>query len=164
MIVQLSWWKPYGCVDWPRGNRRGKFLPCLDREVLHVRRNAVCRRGLAWLSAQFGLELGQHLRRKSTSTLPDGNHVLQLGLLLGRNAFHDVVKQCWHELRHAFDSSGICAGFSSSFQIQILSRCLCLLDPLPHNAVDHVECTELVRRRRLLKCAIERLHYCRLCL
>lgn len=114
VIEQLSRWKPYRCVDRPRGDRRRELLSRLDREVLHVSGYAVCRCGLTWLSVKLGLEFDQHLCREGASTLPDRNHVLQLWLLLGRNAFHDVVKQCRHELRHAFDSSGICAGFSSS--------------------------------------------------
>lgn len=139
-------------VQRPTRHRRSKLAQSLTLSARH----AICLHGgFVLLAAEFLTELTKELGRECVAFLPDLDHALQFLLLISRQAFHYVVKQSWHELRDALDGGRIRAGLAAAFDVQLLPFELCLLDPSPHDAINHVDGTKLMCGGRLLQRAVE---------
>lgn len=102
-------------------------------------------------------EVLEQVGREGVGTLPDRDHVLKLGLLIGGDDLGNIVHQSGHELCDALYGGWVRAGFSSAFDLEVLPGVLREIDPLANDTVYNIQRTKFVSRRRLLKRAVHAL-------
>lgn len=89
-------------------------------------------------AAELGPKLGKKLGRKDITLFPDAQQVLELRLLIGRQAFQDVIKQSRNQLSHTLHRCIVCPWFASSLYVEVLSVALRGLYPLTNYAVNDI--------------------------